>query len=87
MARIVVHFRVNDCHVHIDGQKGLWDCGKTVTEAIGSLILTHGDCIVGPVQVVYIYPSANYPSMKGRELSPQSEEYRPTKALFIVDSK
>jgi hypothetical protein len=32
--------RTNDFKANIKGEPGKWDCGKTVAEAIGNLILT-----------------------------------------------
>lgn len=40
---IVITPRTSDYHAHIEGNKTLWECGKTPNEAIGALIRTHGD--------------------------------------------
>lgn len=39
--KIVVTRRSDDFHACIEGNPGIWDCGKTITEAIGNLIRTH----------------------------------------------
>lgn len=38
---IVVSKRRDDYHACPEGETGLWDCGRTRTEAIGNLIQTH----------------------------------------------
>ena len=41
MTKINVTKRMADFHACIDGELGLWGCGKSVDEAIGSLVLNH----------------------------------------------
>ncbi len=43
MTTINVTKRTEDYHACIDGEPGLWDCGKTPALAVGSLIYTHRD--------------------------------------------
>lgn len=35
--------RASDWMAYFNGDKKLWDCGKTPNEAIANLIRTHGD--------------------------------------------
>jgi hypothetical protein len=39
--KIKVTKRYADYHACIDGQEGFWGCGKSVDEAIGSVILSN----------------------------------------------
>ncbi|MBT5808190.1 hypothetical protein HOI18_02840 [Candidatus Uhrbacteria bacterium] len=41
--KIVVTKRQSDYHVCVDGQPGIWACGRTTNEAIGNLISHHSE--------------------------------------------
>ena len=43
MKKIVVTKRNDDFHACLAGHSEIWDCGKTVSEAVGKLLLTHSD--------------------------------------------
>ena len=45
--KLIVTKRANDIHVAPEGQSDVWECGKTVAEAIGKWVITHGH-IYGP---------------------------------------
>lgn len=39
---LAVNKRAHDIHVSLVGNPAVWACGKTVAEAIGSFVQTHG---------------------------------------------
>jgi len=41
--KIVITERTDDIHACIEGRPEHWDCGKTVSDAIGKLIMNHHD--------------------------------------------
>jgi hypothetical protein len=40
---IIVTKRANDYHACLKGKPAIWGCGKSAYEAIGNLIIHHGD--------------------------------------------
>lgn len=41
MKNITVSRRSDDYHACVSGEPGKWDCGKTISEAVGNLIMSH----------------------------------------------
>lgn len=41
--KIIVTKRSDDYHACLEGYPGIWGCGRTPNEAIGSLITAHAD--------------------------------------------
>ncbi len=39
--KIVLRKRTNDIHASLNGQPGIWGCGRSDREAIGDLVLSH----------------------------------------------
>lgn len=52
VGRITITVRSGDFHAHIDGDRAQWSCGRTVAEAIGSLILSHPDLVSTQNQII-----------------------------------
>lgn len=70
--RIIVTNRWDNWHVHLEGTLGIWDSGRTITEAVGSFCMAHPEHIPSPFKVVIVQPSyaasRNAPTFKDREL-------------------
>ena len=39
--KIIVTQRADDIHVSVEGQPGVWGCGKSMYSAIGNLVSAH----------------------------------------------
>lgn len=48
VGRITFTVRADDFHVHVDGDRRKWACGRTVNEALGSLLSSHLEILLGP---------------------------------------
>ncbi len=43
MTTLVISRRAGDLHVQLKGQPGIWACGQTIDEALGSWMRTHSE--------------------------------------------
>ncbi len=39
--KIIVEKRPDDYMAYLEGNKGIWDCGPSISMAIGKLMITH----------------------------------------------
>ena len=51
--KLLVNKRANDIHVCLANDTAVWECGKTVAEAVGKLMQTHG----ADLGVLIMYPT------------------------------
>lgn len=47
VGRITITVRADDYHAHVDDNRSKWACGKTVAEAIGGLISSYQEILLG----------------------------------------
>ena len=52
MTEIEIRKRSGDWHAQIKGQPGLWGCGKTPDEAVGSMARNHAERLGLDIQFV-----------------------------------